>query len=465
MDCSPQKLLPPQPFRSLRRNEPLCIKRFGSPALPSVTGYSSLELCKPQFLVSFSPAGLSNQPLPLTPPYDRQLSSRYIPPSLIAAGRRLVRVLAATGLPRDWHALPEPLAGKDYAIGWCARGESPRPLPATPQRCLPESGAISSWEMAATAGRSLLLLLLSRAPGGGGGAALTAAGCFPGLGRHRQQQQQRHRTVSGALGGGVEAGTGGQVLLRRGAGGGGGGGCCCHPLPFAPEAGRLGCARRHLSSGALTRDVTPAAAAARRSEPPCLFCPPSGREPSPVLAQDPPRRRRDRPPGTRATPFSPYRRVSPACSPASSAQHQSLGRRNVQRGWHRERCCCGVRGKEAEEGDAAAASAAVTWWESLVSPRRCIPFHSVSAEPSRVLTWVTEIGWRGGRLPVKEHFRRGGRTLVESLIPSRDWVETGRLFVVHSLAPFKMYPEMQRVWIHWAVSLSLPPPPLPWFIL
>ncbi|XP_053244551.1 calcium uniporter protein, mitochondrial isoform X2 [Podarcis raffonei] len=49
--------------------------------------------------------------------------------------------------------------------------------------------------MAATAGRSLLLLLLSRTPGGGG-AALTAAGCFPGLGRHRQQQQQqRHRTA------------------------------------------------------------------------------------------------------------------------------------------------------------------------------------------------------------------------------------------------------------------------------
>ncbi|XP_060097189.1 calcium uniporter protein, mitochondrial isoform X2 [Heteronotia binoei] len=50
--------------------------------------------------------------------------------------------------------------------------------------------------MAATAGRSLLLLLLSRTPGGGGGAAaLTAAGCFPALGRHRQQPP-RHRTVS-----------------------------------------------------------------------------------------------------------------------------------------------------------------------------------------------------------------------------------------------------------------------------
>ncbi|XP_054061751.1 calcium uniporter protein, mitochondrial isoform X1 [Rissa tridactyla] len=44
--------------------------------------------------------------------------------------------------------------------------------------------------MAATAGRSLPLLLCRRRP-----AALTAAGCFPALGRRRQQQQQRHRTV------------------------------------------------------------------------------------------------------------------------------------------------------------------------------------------------------------------------------------------------------------------------------
>ncbi|XP_074010786.1 calcium uniporter protein, mitochondrial isoform X1 [Numenius arquata] len=45
--------------------------------------------------------------------------------------------------------------------------------------------------MAATAGRSLPLLLCRRQP-----AALTAAGCFPALGRRRQQQQQqRHRTV------------------------------------------------------------------------------------------------------------------------------------------------------------------------------------------------------------------------------------------------------------------------------
>lgn len=42
--------------------------------------------------------------------------------------------------------------------------------------------------MAATAGRSLPLLLCRRP------AALTAAGCFPALGRRRQQQ--RHRTVS-----------------------------------------------------------------------------------------------------------------------------------------------------------------------------------------------------------------------------------------------------------------------------
>ncbi|XP_074855605.1 calcium uniporter protein, mitochondrial isoform X2 [Carettochelys insculpta] len=46
--------------------------------------------------------------------------------------------------------------------------------------------------MAAAAGRSLLLLF-SRS---GGGAALTAAGCFPGLGRHRQQHRTVHQRLS-----------------------------------------------------------------------------------------------------------------------------------------------------------------------------------------------------------------------------------------------------------------------------
>ncbi|XP_075791121.1 calcium uniporter protein, mitochondrial isoform X1 [Pelodiscus sinensis] len=46
--------------------------------------------------------------------------------------------------------------------------------------------------MAAAAGRSLLLLF-SR---GGGGGALAAAGCFPGLGRHRQQHRTVHQRLS-----------------------------------------------------------------------------------------------------------------------------------------------------------------------------------------------------------------------------------------------------------------------------